>query len=62
MLLKVPEDLLAIGVCDLGIHFGVLDVLVAEVIGHVLEFIPIKPWVAMASDARESYATHNRLP
>jgi hypothetical protein len=27
-----------------------------------LEFIPIKPLVAMASNARESYATHSRLP
>jgi hypothetical protein len=27
-----------------------------------LEFIPIKPWVAMGSDAPESYATHSRFP
>ncbi len=27
-----------------------------------LEFIPIKPSVAMASYAGESYATHSRLP
>ena len=27
-----------------------------------IEFIPIKPSVAMASHARESYATHSRLP
>jgi predicted nuclease of predicted toxin-antitoxin system len=32
------------------------------IIAQTVEFIPIKPWVAMASDARESYATHNRLP
>jgi hypothetical protein len=27
----------------------------------ILEFIPIKPWVARASTARESYAAHSRL-
>jgi hypothetical protein len=29
---------------------------------YVLEFIPIKPSVARASDARESYAARSRLP
>jgi hypothetical protein len=28
----------------------------------ILEFIPIKPLVATASSARESYAAHRRLP
>jgi hypothetical protein len=28
----------------------------------ILEFIPIKPSVAGASDARESYATHSKFP
>src|SRR5215510_8585645 len=36
MLLKVAEDLLPIRVGDLGVDFGVLDVLVAEVVGDVL--------------------------
>jgi ubiquinone/menaquinone biosynthesis C-methylase UbiE len=31
-------------------------------ISQTIEFIPIKPWVAMALNGRESYATHNRLP
>jgi hypothetical protein len=29
---------------------------------EIIEFIPIKPWVAMALNGHESYATHNRLP
>jgi hypothetical protein len=29
---------------------------------NILEFIPIKSSVAMVSNARESYATHSRLP
>jgi hypothetical protein len=29
---------------------------------HVLEFIPIKPSVAMALDGLERYAAHRRLP
>jgi hypothetical protein len=28
----------------------------------VLEFIPIKPLIAMAADAGDSYATHSRFP
>src|SRR5262245_18273785 len=36
MLLKVAEDLLPIGVGDLGVDFGVLDIRVAEVVGDVL--------------------------
>jgi hypothetical protein len=34
----------------------------AEAVLDILEFIPIKPLVAMASNAHESYATHSRLP
>jgi hypothetical protein len=34
----------------------------ASILAKVLEFIPIKPLVAMASTARESYAGHSRLP
>jgi hypothetical protein len=29
---------------------------------NIIEFISIKPLVAMASTARESYAAHSRLP
>jgi hypothetical protein len=36
MLLELPEDLLAQGIGDLGVDAGVLDVLMAEVIGHGL--------------------------
>jgi hypothetical protein len=35
MLLKVAEDLLPIGVRDLGVDLGVLDILVAEVVGDI---------------------------
>jgi hypothetical protein len=37
MLLQVAEDLLPIGIRDLGIHFGVLDILVAKMVGHILD-------------------------
>jgi hypothetical protein len=37
MLLKIPEYLFSIRVGDLGIDFGVLDVAMAQVIGHVLD-------------------------
>jgi hypothetical protein len=33
-----------------------------ELAAKLLEFIPIKASVAMASTARESYATHSRFP
>jgi hypothetical protein len=36
MLLQVPEDLFAIRVRDLGVHFGILDIAVTQVIGHIL--------------------------
>jgi hypothetical protein len=40
-----------------------LDMVNNLVIEHnVIEFIPIKPSVAMGSTAPESYATHSRLP
>jgi hypothetical protein len=35
MLLQIPEYLLAIGVRDLGVDFGILDVTVAQVVSHV---------------------------
>jgi hypothetical protein len=31
-------------------------------LSYTKEFIPIRPSVAMASTARESYATHSKLP
>jgi hypothetical protein len=30
--------------------------------GQLLEFIPIRPSVVMASDARENYVAHSKLP
>jgi hypothetical protein len=37
MLLELPEDLFAQGIDDLGVDAGVLDVFVAQVVGHVLD-------------------------
>ena len=37
MLLEFSEHLLAQGIGDLSINAGVLDVLVAQVVGHVLD-------------------------
>jgi hypothetical protein len=36
MLLELPEDLRAQGIRDLGVDTGVLDVRVAQVVGHLL--------------------------
>jgi hypothetical protein len=37
MLFKLPEDLLTQGISDLGVNAGVLNVLVAEVVGYILD-------------------------
>jgi hypothetical protein len=49
MLLQLPEHLLAQGIGDLGVDAGVLDVLVAQVVGHVFNSrgrLPanVRPW------------------
>jgi hypothetical protein len=36
MLLKISEYLLSWGIGNLGIDFGVLNILVAQVVGHIL--------------------------
>jgi hypothetical protein len=33
-----------------------------DVKAYIEEFIPIKPLIAMAADAGDSYATHSRFP
>jgi hypothetical protein len=37
MLLELAKDLLTQGIGDLGVDAGVLDVLAAQVVGHVLD-------------------------
>jgi hypothetical protein len=37
MLLKIPEHLLPIGVGDLGVDLGVLDVFVTAVVSDILD-------------------------
>ena len=59
---KTPEEYFASG--DLS-YLACTTTLLAGVnlpAKNLLEFIPIKPLVAMALNARESYARHSRLP